>query len=56
MFDKMLPAFKSILEEIGKTNLTSQGSIDFVESNQLYLNNNSPVNWSWDDFYHYYPM
>lgn len=56
MFNKMLPAFKTIFEEIGKTNLTSQGSIDFVESNQLYLNNNLSVNWSWDDFYHYYSM
>lgn len=56
MFDYMLPVFKSIFEEIGKTNLTSQGSIDYVKDNQLYLDNNPSVDWSWNDFYHYFPM
>lgn len=56
MFNKMLPAFKTIFEEIGKLNFTSQASIDYVETNPLPLDNNTSVTWSWGNFYNYFPM
>ena len=56
MFDNMLPVFKSVFEEIGKLNLTSQGSIDFIESNPLPLDNNPSIDWNWQDFYFYFSM
>ncbi len=56
MFDYMLPTFQNVFTEIGNTNLTSQTSINNVESSQLPLQNNSSVDWNWQDFYYYFSM
>lgn len=55
MFDYMLPTFQSVFTEIGQANLTSQGSIDYVENNQLPVGNTS-IDWNWQDFYFYFSL
>lgn len=56
MFDYMLPTFQSVFNEIGKENLTSQRSIDFIENTKLNLDNNPSTDWNWDEFYYYFMM
>ena len=56
MFDYLLPIFQKVFTEIGNTNLTSQGSIDFIENNQLSINDNDLIDWNWQDFYYYFSL
>ncbi|MFZ3565299.1 hypothetical protein [Tenacibaculum finnmarkense] len=62
MFNNMVPIFKTIFEEIGKPNFTSQGSITGLSTYDLQtLNYNanlgvnfvSPHLFNWDEFYLY---
>ena len=55
MFDYLLPTFQKVFTEIGNTNLTSQGSIDYVNNNPFLINNQS-IDWNWQDFYRYFSM
>ncbi|RPD94044.1 hypothetical protein EGM88_12690 [Aureibaculum marinum] len=47
----MIPTFQDVFNEIGNSNLTSQSSINYVQSNSLIINDNQNVTWNWDAFY-----
>jgi hypothetical protein len=60
MFNHMLPVFKSVFEEIGKLNFTSQASIDGLITYDLKILNQlietdiaNSHSFNWDEFYFY---